>query len=103
MRLCHTINEKRTHKEKRVSEGKSENSQIRKESNSGAEINRSQEGREVGGGHVMTLTLTSAFLLSKLLAAAKTNTRRNNQSEVEMSRKREATAFFSDSQYLLHL
>lgn len=33
----------------------------------------------------MTLTLTSAFLLSKVLAAAMTN-RKNNQSEVEMSR-----------------
>lgn len=35
---------------------------------------------------VMTLTLTSAFLLSKVLAAAMTNKGRNNQSEAEMNR-----------------
>lgn len=35
---------------------------------------RGERGREVGGWHVMmTLTLTSAFLLSKVLAAAMTN------------------------------
>lgn len=28
---------------------------------------------DVGGGHVLTLTFTSAFLLSKVLAAAMTN------------------------------
>lgn len=37
----------------------------------------------------MTLTLTSAFLLSKVLAAAMTNTGKNNMSEVENSRNGE--------------